>query len=63
MSNTRDLFKKTRDAKEIFYTNMGANKDQNGMDITEAQDGNNTKKNSTKMILMPQVLTMAWSLT
>ena len=48
MSNTRDLFKKTRDAKEIFYTNMGANKDQNGMDITEAQDGNNTKKNSTK---------------
>jgi len=63
MGKTRDLFKKTRDAKEIFHANMGTNKDQNGMDKTEAQDGNNTKKNATEMILMPQILTMAWPLT
>ena len=63
MGKTRDLFKKTRDAKEIFHANMGTNKDQNGMDKTEAQDGNNTKKNATEMILMPQILTMVYSLT
>ena len=28
MGKTRDLFKKTRDAKEIFHANMGTNKGQ-----------------------------------
>ena len=32
MGNTRDLFKKIRDAK------MGTIKDRNGMDLTEAED-------------------------
>ena len=38
MAKTRDLFKKIRDTKGIFYTKMGAIKDRNGMDITEAED-------------------------
>ena len=41
MGKTRDLFKKTRDAKGIFHTKMGTIKDRNGMDLTEAED---TKK-------------------
>ena len=35
---TRDLFKKIRDTKGIFYAKMGTIKDRNGMDLTEAED-------------------------
>ena len=38
MGNTRDLFKKIRDTKEIFHAKMGSIKDRNGMDLTEADD-------------------------
>ena len=38
MGKTRDLFKKIRDTKETFHTNMGSIKDRNGMDLTEAED-------------------------
>ena len=38
MGKTRDLFKKIRDTKGIFHTNMGPIKDRNGMDLTEAED-------------------------
>ena len=38
MGNTRDLFKKIRDTKEIFHAKMGSIKDRNGMDLTEAED-------------------------
>ena len=38
MEKTRDVFKKIRDSKEIFYTKMGSIKDRNGMDLTEAED-------------------------
>ena len=38
MGKTRDLFKKIRDAKEIFHAKMGSIKDRNGMDLTEAED-------------------------
>ena len=38
MGKTRDLFKKIRDTKGIFYTKMGSIKDRNGMDLTEAED-------------------------
>ena len=41
MRKTRDLFKKTRDTKETFHAKMGAMKDRNGMDLTQAED---TKK-------------------
>jgi len=35
MGKTRDLFKKIRDTKGTFHTNMGSIKDRNGMDLTE----------------------------
>ena len=38
MGNTRDLFKKIRDAKGTFHAKMGSIKDRNGMDLTEAED-------------------------
>ena len=38
MGKTRDPFKKIRDAKGTFHANMGARKDRNGMDLTEAED-------------------------
>ena len=38
MGNTRDLFKKIRDTKEIFHAKMGSIKDRNGRDLTEAED-------------------------
>ena len=41
IGNTRYLLKKIRDIKETFYAKMGAIKDRNSMDLTEAED---TKK-------------------
>ena len=38
MGKTRDLFKKTRDIKEIFHAKMGTIKDRNYMNLTEAED-------------------------
>ena len=38
MGKTRDLFKKIRDTKGIFYAKMGTIKDRNGMDITVTGD-------------------------
>ena len=38
MGKTRDLFKKIRDTKGIFHAKMGTIKDQNGMNLTEAED-------------------------
>ena len=38
MGKTRDLFKKIRDTKGTFHTNMGSIKDRNGMDLIEAED-------------------------
>ena len=38
MGKTRDCFKKIRDTKGIFHAKMGAIKDRNGMDLTEAED-------------------------
>ena len=38
MGKTRDLFKKTRDAKGTFHAKMGSIKDRSGMDLTEAKD-------------------------
>ena len=45
---------------------MGAKKDRNGMDLTEAEDikkgGKNTQKNYTKKIFTTQIITLVWSL-
>ena len=38
MGKTRDLFKKIRDNKGIFYAKMGSIQDRNGRDLTEAED-------------------------
>ena len=38
MGETRDLFKKIRDTKETFHATMVSIKEQNGMDLTEAED-------------------------
>ena len=38
MGKTRDLFKKIKDTKGTFHAKMGSIKDQNGMDLTEAED-------------------------
>ena len=37
MGKTRDLFKKIRDIKGIFYAKMGSIKDRNCRDLTEAE--------------------------
>ena len=38
MGKTRDLIKKTRDAKGTFHAKMGSIKDRNGMGLPEAED-------------------------
>ena len=38
MKKTRDVFKKTRDTKEIFHAKMDSIKDRNDMDLPEAED-------------------------
>ena len=38
MGKTRELFKKIRDTKRIFYAKMGTIKDRNSRDLTEAED-------------------------
>ena len=38
MEKTRDLFKKIRDIKGTFHAKMGSIKDENGIDLTEAED-------------------------
>ena len=38
MEKTRDPFKKIRDTKGKFHTNMGTLKERNGMDLTEAKE-------------------------
>ena len=59
MGMTRDLFKKNRYTKGVFYAKMGSIKDRNGMDLTEAEDikrgGKNTQKNCTKKSFTIQI--------
>ena len=38
MGKTRDLFKEIRDTKGILHAKLGAIKDKNGRDLTEAED-------------------------
>ena len=38
MGKTRGLLKKIRDTKGTFHAKMGAIKDRNGMDLTEAEN-------------------------
>ena len=67
MGKTRDLFKKIRDIKGTFHAKMGTIKDQNGIDLTEAEilrrGGKNTQKNFIKKILTTQITMILCSLT
>ena len=47
MRKTRDLIKKIRDTKGLFFTKMGSVKVRNGIDLTEAED---IKKRSQEYI-------------
>ena len=38
MGKTRDLFKKIRDTKGTYHEKKGTIKDNNSMDLTEAED-------------------------
>ena len=51
MGKTRDLFKKIRDTKGKFHAKMGAMKDKNGMDLTEAEDIKKRWQEYTQMLL------------
>ena len=48
MGKTRDLFSKIRDTKGIFHAKMGTINDQNGMDLTEAEDTNKRRQKYTE---------------
>ena len=62
MGKTRDLFKKIRDTKGNFHAKMCSIKDQNGMDLTEAEAIKKRWQEYTeqlfKKILMTQITTM-----
>ena len=59
---TRDIFKKIRDTKGTFHAKMGAIKNRNGMDLTEAEDIKKRWQEYTeelyKKIFMPDIITM-----
>ena len=48
MGKTRDLFNKIRDTKGTFHAKMGSIKDRNTMDLTEAEDTKNRRKEYTE---------------
>ena len=63
MRKTRDLLKKIRDTKGIYYAKMGSIKDRNGRDLTEGEDIKNrwqehTQKNYTKWMFLTQITMM-----
>ena len=62
IGKTRDLFKKIRNTKGIFYAKMGSIKDRNGMELTEAEDikkrWQEYTENCTKNIFMTKIITM-----
>ena len=63
MGKTRDLFKKIRDTKGIFHTQMGSIQDRNRMDLTEAEDIKKrwqeyTEELHKKKIFTTQIITM-----
>ena len=67
IGKTRDRFKKIRDTKGTFHAKMGAIKDRNGMDLTEAEDIKKRWQEYTEELykkdLQIQITTMVWSFT
>ena len=65
MGKTRDLFKKIRDTKGTFHTEMRKIKDRNAMDLTEAEDIKRWQEYTEelyKKIFMSKIITMVCSL-
>ena len=62
MGKASDPFKKIRDTKGIFHAKIGAIKDRNGMELTEAEDikkrWQEYTENGTKKVLMTQTTIM-----
>ena len=58
MGKTRALFKKIRDTKGTFHAKMDRVKDENGLDLREAEDVKRRQKNYTKKTLMTQITSM-----
>ena len=48
VGKTRDLFKRIRDTKGIFYAKMATIKNRNGMDLTEAEEVKGTRQEYTE---------------
>ena len=48
MGKTRDLFKKIRDTKGTFHANIGTIKDENGKDLTKAEEIEKMQQEYTK---------------
>ena len=44
MGKTRDVFKKVRDTKEIFHAKMGTIKDKSSMNLTKAENKDESRK-------------------
>ena len=57
VGNTRDLFKKIRDAKGTFHAKMGTIKDRNGMSLTEAEDIKKRRHGYSKELYKKSVTT------
>ena len=49
MGKTRDLLKKIRVTNGTFHAKMGALKDRNGMDLTEAEDIKKKRQEYTEL--------------
>ena len=63
MGKTRDLFKKTEDTKAIFYAKIGAMKNRNSKELTEADEIKKmwqeyTEEFGKKQVLMTQITKM-----
>ena len=67
MGKARGLFRKIRDTKGTFHTEIGTITDKNGKDLTEAEDIKKRWQEYTeelyKKALNDQLATMGWSLT
>ena len=70
MGKTRDLFKRIRNAKEIFHAKMATIKDRNSKDLKDAEEIKKRWQEYVEelfcfffKVLMMQITTMVWSLT
>ena len=66
LKDLNDPDNQVKDTKGTFHAKMGAIKDRNGRDLTEAEDNKKRWQNTqnyTKKVLMTWTTTMVWSFT